>query len=259
MLLLADRGFYGVGPVARRRGHRRGPAVADPQRPRPARWSSSCRTAPTSPRSSTSATSTTPRVATGSGRSSTPSPATTTSTGSSPRSSTRRQDRPPSCRPLRPAVGVRVHSGRDQDPPRRVASRPAFTTPRRRRAGTLRLPARPPRDPHPDAPSRPRRRPRPRPDLVHPLAARRASPGHRPGGIFPPADSPAPSRPPWLRSSNACCHDAAAEPTRASSNARCPNWPLKRAHHRHLTRPAEPTVTITHASRPTPRTRPKRP
>ncbi|MFD7480506.1 transposase [Streptomyces sp. NPDC059837] len=48
----------------------------------------------------------------------------------------------------------------------------------------------PPRHPAPDAPGRTTSRPGPRPDLLHPLTARRAPSGHRPGGI-----SPRPTRP----------------------------------------------------------------
>ncbi|MEU9413662.1 IS4 family transposase [Streptomyces sp. NPDC048281] len=55
----------------------------------------------------------------------------------------------------------------------------------------------------------------PGPDLLHPLTARRAPPGHRPGGVFPPADSPAWSKSPTLNSWNASCHDDATGPTLA--------------------------------------------
>ena len=61
-------------------------------------------------------------------------------------------------RPVRPTLGIRVHIGRNQDPSRRIPPGSALPTSRRRAAGTLRIPARPPRHPAPHAPGRHRRR-----------------------------------------------------------------------------------------------------
>ena len=210
----------------------------------------------------------------------------------------------------------------------------AFAASRRRRARALRLPARPPCDSTTDAPRRPRKRPvspDPKPAPPHPLPARGASPGHRPGGIFPPsrsalrhparawrsvcpfarqtlaqhrihegvagrprpranlcaADSPAPSKPPWLNCSIVCSrHDGGAGPRSGSAphlrqvhrrprRSRPPphrgnprvikrkmaNWPLKerRPAYEDPRHPLEPTVTIVAATKPARATRAKEP
>jgi hypothetical protein len=93
-------------------------------------------------------------------------------------------------------------------------------------------------------------RSRSRPDLLHPLTTRRTPPGHRPGGVFPPADSPARSKPPTLNSSNASCHRDDPGPTPASSNAKSPAGPSN----------APPTaLRTTHAFRLSPSSMPPNP
>ena len=95
-----------------------------------------------------------------------------------------------------------------------------------------------------------RRRPRPRPDLLHPLAARRPPPGHRPGGVFPPADSPAPSKPRSLNSCTACSRHDGDEPTPASSNAKSPAGPSNAPSTTVPHHPPEPAITIVAATKP---------